>query len=64
MPEAMLCTTGRPDNAGCPLRESTYTWKPVYAGGLILCSREFQTRGQSFEKFDVRDMDAGDFRIP
>ena len=37
MPEAMLSTGGKPDNAGGPMHGSTQTWRPVYAGGLIVC---------------------------
>ena len=40
MPEAVLYTAGKPDNAGGPSPGSTYTWKPVYAGSLAVCTWE------------------------
>ena len=45
-----MYTTGKPDNAGGPLERSTYTWKPVYAGGLIVCTREARQSGRPRDK--------------
>ena len=40
----------KPDNAGGPLPGSTYTWKPVYAGGLAVCTWEAQQSGRPGDK--------------
>ena len=40
MPEAVLYTTGKPDDAGGPPQGSIDTWKPVSAGCHINCTRE------------------------
>ena len=45
MPEAVLYTTGKPDDAGGPPLGSIYTWKAVYAGGHIVCTREADRAG-------------------
>ena len=49
-PEAILCTTGKPDTVGGPVPGSTYTWKPVYAGGLMVCVREALQSGRTCDK--------------
>ena len=59
MPEAILYTAGKPDNAGGPLQGSTYTWKPVYAGGLIVSIREGRQSGRPGDKHTVKYMEAG-----
>ena len=50
MPEAVLYTTGKPDDAGGPPLGSIYTWKPVYAGGHIVCTREARQSGRPGDK--------------
>ena len=47
---AILYTTGKPDSAGDPEPGSTYTWKPVYAGGLMVCVREALQSGRPGDK--------------
>ena len=59
-----MYTTGKPDNAGGPLQGSTYTWKPVYAGDLIVCIREARQSGRPGDKYTVRYMEAGPGRRP
>ena len=46
MPEAILYTTRKLDTAGDPLPGSTHTWKPVSAGGFIVCEREARQSGR------------------
>ena len=48
----------KPDNAGGPLSGSTYTWKPVCAGGLIVCIWEARQSGRPGDKYKVRYMEA------
>ena len=59
MPDAIWYISGKPDNAGGPLQGSTYTWKPVYAGGLIVPIREGRQSGRPGDKHTVKYMDAG-----
>ena len=68
--EAGLCRKpycmhrGKPDIAGGPLQESAYTWKPVSAGGLIVCIREAREIGRPGGEYTVRYMEAGLCRRP
>ena len=64
MPEAVLYTTGKPGNAGGPLEGSTYTRKPVYAGGLSVTIREARRSGRPGDKYTVKCMEAGPGRKP
>ena len=64
MPEAILCTPAKPDNAGGPLPGSIYTWKPVCAGGLIVCIWEARQSGRPGDKYTVRCLEAGPCRRP
>ena len=64
MPEAVLYTTGKPDDAGGPPLGSIYTWKPVYAGGLTVCIWEARQSGRPGDKYTVRYMEAGPCRRP
>ena len=59
MPDAIWYISGKPDNAGGPLQGSTYTWKPVYAGGLIVSIREGRQSGRPGDKHTVKYMEAG-----
>ena len=59
-----MYTTGKPDNAGGPLERFTYTWKPVYAGGLIVTIREARQSGRPGDKYTVKYMEAGPGRRP
>ena len=52
------CIIGKPDHAGCPLQGSTYMWKPVYAGGLIVCVREARRSERPGVKYTVSYMEA------
>ena len=45
-PEAIVYMYGKPDTTGGPAMESTDTWKPVHAGGLVQQSKEARTRGR------------------
>ena len=56
MTQAIVYTTGKSDNAGGPVEGSTYTWKPVYAGGLVVCIREARHSGRSDDKYALRYM--------
>ena len=64
MPEAVLYTTGKPDDAGGPPQGSTYTWKPVYAGCHSVCIWEARQSGRPGDKYTVRYMEAGPCRRP
>ena len=55
MPEAILYTTEKPDNAGGPVEGSRHTWKPVYAGGLIVSIREARQSGRPCDKYTVKN---------
>ena len=63
-PEAILYITGRPGNARGPLEGSTYTRKPVYAGGLSVTRREARRSGRPGDKYTVKSMEAGPGRRP
>ena len=41
---AALCIPSKPDHAGGALPTSISTWKPVYAGGSIVCEWEALTQ--------------------
>ena len=64
MPEAILHTTGKPEQAGGPVEASTCTWKPVCAGGLIVGRREARQSGRPGDEDTVRYMEAGPCRRP
>ena len=64
MPEAIRNTTGKPGNAGGLLERFTYTWKPVYAGGLSVTRREARRSGKPGDKYTVKYMEAGPGRRP
>ena len=59
-----MYTIGKPDNAGGPLERFTYTWKPVYVGGLIVSIREARQSGRPGDKYTVRYMEDGPCRRP
>ena len=54
-----MYTIGKPGKAGGPLQGSAYTWKPVYAGCLIVCIREARQSGRPGDQYTVRYMEAG-----
>ena len=62
--EAVLYTTGKPDNAGGPLEGSTWTWKAVKAGGHIVCTREARLSGRPGDKNKLGCTEAGLCRRP
>ena len=47
MPEAIWCTTKRPDNVGGLLHGSTYAWKSVYDVGLNVGLREARPKREA-----------------
>ena len=49
----MWYTSGKPDSAGGPLEGFIQTRKPVYAGGLIMCTEEARQSGRPHDKKDT-----------
>ena len=64
MPEAILHTCGKPDNAGRPLDAYTYTWTAVKTGGHLMCRREAQISGRPCDTKSGRCREAGLCRRP
>ena len=59
-----MYTVGKPGKAGGPLQGCTYTRKPVYAGGLVVCIREARQGGRPGDKCNIVYMEAGLCRRP
>ena len=53
IPEALLYTNGKPDDAGGPVESSTMTGRPVYAGGPTVSIREARQSGRPCDKSTV-----------
>ena len=59
-----MYTVGKPGKEGGPLQGCTYTRKPVYAGGRVVCIREARQGGRPGDKFTIVYMEAGLCRRP
>ena len=59
-----MYTVGKPGKEGGPLQGCTYTRKPVYAGGLVVCIREARQGGRPGDKCNIVYMEAGLCRRP
>ena len=54
MPEAIWYTSGKPNNAGGRPPGYTHTWKPVYAGGLMMRIREARQSGRPGDRIQCK----------
>ena len=64
MPEAVLYSAGKPDDAGGPMRGPTYTCKAVSTGGLVVIYGKPDRAGGPVRKYTARYTEAGLCRRP